>query len=123
MNEQWTQIKGYGRKYEISNTGIIRIKPKIKATYKSRIGYLHTNFYENGKAKMQSVHRLVAKHFVPNPKKKPHVNHKDGNKENNNASNLEWVTRSENMRHSVDIIGNIPWNKGKKKTPCAKGSR
>lgn len=48
------------------------------------------------------LHRLVAEHFIGDPlPKETDVNHKDGNKQNNSASNLEWCTRSENMKHAI----------------------
>lgn len=47
-------------------------------------------------------HRVVATALIPNPDNKPYVNHIDGDKQNNHPSNLEWVTHSENMKHSYD---------------------
>ena len=55
----------------------------------------------NGKA--MSIHRLVALLFIENPFNKVEVNHKDGNKQNNHVSNLEWVTKSENTKHSYRL--------------------
>lgn len=52
--------------------------------------------------KQHHVHSLVAKYFVANPMNKPQINHKDGNKLNNRADNLEWVTNYENRRHAVE---------------------
>lgn len=61
-------------------------------------GYLQVKL---GKySKTHPVHRLVAECYIPNPENKPQVNHKDGNKQNNHYSNLEWVTIKENINHS-----------------------
>ena len=64
---------------------------------------------ENGKPKYRLLHRIIADAFVENEGNKPEVNHKDGNKQNNKASNLEWVTRAENLQHAFDT-GLMPNN-------------
>ena len=66
-------------------------------------GYAKVFISQEGKRKYPMVHRLVAEKFLPNPEKKPCVNHKDGNKLNNSVENLEWVTHSENTRHAIKM--------------------
>lgn len=68
---------------------------------KKKTGYLAVSILNSKKEeKTMSVHRLVAIAYVPNPDNKPQVNHKDGDKTNNNYLNLEWVTASENQKHA-----------------------
>lgn len=56
---------------------------------------------KNNKLKGASIHRLVAKAFIPNPENKKTVNHKNGNKLDNRVQNLEWATQSENNLHCI----------------------
>lgn len=65
-------------------------------------GYHYVGISYNNNYKKFRVHRLVAEYFVENPYNKPTVNHKDGNKLNNDYRNLEWVTISENTKHAFD---------------------
>lgn len=76
-------------------------KKLISLTLRSK-GYLGFTWYSNGIRKSALIHRLVAQKYIPNPDNKPEVNHKDGNKKNNDVSNLEWCTSLENNRHAVE---------------------
>lgn len=95
--EEWKEVNGY----KISNYGtIIGKNGKQLSTKPSSHGYLscHINLGEPyGMARGQ--HRVIAMLFVENPNGYNEVNHKDANKENNRADNLEWVTHLENMTH------------------------
>ena len=87
-----------------------------------RKGYMRLRVTLDGVKHSYKVHRLVAMAFVPNPEDKPQVNHIDGNKNNNSADNLEWVTNRENARHAIDtglfdsvIAGSLAENERRKK--------
>jgi len=97
------------KNYEINEEGTVRRIPseyrrtfKILKPQQLKTGYLRVNLYCNGKYFHKSVHRLVLETFRPT-KKKFQVNHKDGNKLNNNLTNLEWVTSSQNLKHAFAL--------------------
>lgn len=98
--------------YFITETGEVfstrRGKLQIRKLHFINGGYLRVNMRIGESTKCKLVHRLVAEAFLPNPYNKPEVNHIDGDKENNHVANLEWCTRSDNLKHSYRVIGNSP---------------
>ena len=87
--------------------------------YPDEKGYLRTCLCKNSVSKFYLIHRLVAQTFIPNPNNLLEVNHKDGNKANNNVENLEWCnakyncnygTRNQKLYHSV-IRPNLSYSK------------
>jgi hypothetical protein len=101
--------------YEISTNGEIWSRKKQHLFQPSEtMDYLHVKLVNaNKKTKAISIHRQVAKHFIPNPNNYPNVNHKNGNKHDNRAENLEWVTSRQNRIHAIEVLG-APIN-GKRK--------
>lgn len=97
--------KHYIENYYVSNDGEIKnnLTGRILKLNSAHNGYKKTNVSINGKLKTVFIHRLVAELFIPNPNNLPQVNHKDGNKTNNRADNLEWVTLQENVIHAHKI--------------------
>lgn len=91
VGEEWKDIKGYEGFYKISSLGKIMNKTyKIKTNNLRKDGYMYLDLYKHGKRKRMLIHRLVAEAFVKNPNNYEQVHHIDGNKQNNNAENLEW---------------------------------
>jgi hypothetical protein len=102
--EIWKDIEGYNGVYKVSNYGNVKslagIKERILKPYYDKDGYERVVFSYKTKRKNYSIHRLVASHFVSKNKHKNIVNHIDGVKTNNHASNLEWCTNHENILHA-----------------------
>lgn len=90
----------------MSNLGRVRTnrqRKRLLTLTTQPTGYLYAMVeMEDGKQKNCRVHRLVAEAFIPNTDNLPMINHKDGDKTNNHADNLEWCTQSMNMRHAYD---------------------
>jgi len=109
------KIEGYSR-YLISSEGRVFSENynhtgqfKEMKILKYKKGYCYVKlFNDKGIAKKEKVYRLVAKAFIPNPDNKPTINHKDGDKSNNDVSNLEWATWKENVIHSFKNGLNVP---------------
>lgn len=92
--------------YTISDDGEVRniTRDRVVSQANHPRGYKMVGLYgDDGKRVHLYVHRLVGQAFVPNPACKPQINHKDGDKSNNNASNLEWTTCQENTHHAIAI--------------------
>lgn len=111
----WVGIPGYEMEYEINIMGDVRSRDRYilaegrKVAYLMRGmlmkqtiagGYWSVEFSRNNLRKRMTIHRLLAIIFISNPENKPEVNHKDGDKLNNDINNLEWCTSSENAIHA-----------------------
>ena len=112
MNEVWKDVVGYEGLYEVSDIGNVRSVNWGKRGYSKNLylkphnkGYLQVELFKNGNRKMFMVHRLVAQAFLENNDNLPLVNHKDENKENNRADNLEWCNNSYNVCYSLNKHG------------------
>ncbi len=109
-NEIWKDVKGFENRYQISTYGNVRSIQTNHGKYQEELRtqyirsatckYYYVQLWIKDCSHTKAVHRVVAETFIPNLDNKPMVNHKDGNKLNNNVCNLEWVTCSENHLHA-----------------------
>lgn len=104
---EWREIK-QNPNYVVSDDGRVRRIGSFKDhSVIIRNGYEVIDLYCGSVRRRFRVHRLVADAFIPNPYNKPEVNHIDGDKRNNRVNNLEWVTRQENIAHTVKCGGRV----------------
>ena len=108
----WRPVKGLEDRYEVSNTGLVRTKPRILKSFPMRKGGHHQ--INLGLHRRTYVHRLVAEAFLdpPDPTR-IWVNHKNGNPSDNRVENLEWCTPGENISHGYQHNGRINYNSRK----------
>jgi hypothetical protein len=86
--------------YLTEDGNVINKKNNIKKYQISNSGYKRVCLQIDGKQTLVSIHRMIAECYIPNIDNKQMVNHKDGDKLNNNYLNLEWVTRKQNEEHA-----------------------
>ncbi|RJQ33882.1 hypothetical protein C4568_03715 [Candidatus Parcubacteria bacterium] len=104
MIEQWKDVVGYEGLYQVSDIGRVRGK-NLRKLHLSTTRYPIVDLYKENKRTTKLVHRLVAEAFIPLVPGKNNVNHKDGSRDNNAVSNLEWCTQKENIKHAFDVLG------------------
>ncbi|MBI6042188.1 NUMOD4 domain-containing protein [Clostridium perfringens] len=106
--EIWKDIEGYEGLYQVSNMGRVKSlnynrtgKERLMKLSLKSTGYLIVKLCKEGKEKKYLIHRLVAIAFLDNPQGLPEVNHKDEDKTNNNADNLEWCNGEYNSNYGT----------------------
>lgn len=124
-HEVWRDIADFEGLYQVSNFGRVRSLDRVvkhgssQMRLKGRVlsprvptPYLGVILSKNGKAYPKRIHRLVAQEFVPNPDNLPAVDHIDGDKTNNAASNLRWCSQKQNIGYANDkgLLRTVPYS-------------
>lgn len=93
---EWRACKGFPE-YEVSDQGDVRRFGRVLKPWVSRLGYLEINLRRDGKTFRCKAHRIVAQAFIGDPPPRHEVDHINGQRGDNRAVNLRWVTHAENM--------------------------
>lgn len=125
MTETWRPVKGYEGRYEVSDHGNVKslartikakstgtrtIKDRLLKPQKNASGYLFVTLCKDGSVWQESIHRLVATHFLECEEDTSvlHVNHINAKRDDNRVENLEWCTPRENVMHAIRIGNKKP---------------
>lgn len=130
MKEVWKPIERYNGDYEISNMGRVKsvarlsiqnhkLPEKILSTWIDGDGYVKIKLSYHGKGYHESIHRLVAEAFVPNPRNLNEVDHIDTIKTNNTPDNLRWCMHSENHLNPLTVVVKRAYMLGRKPSATA----
>lgn len=116
--EIWKDVVGYEGLYQVSDRRRVkrvaggghgtRAGRILRQHRCSRTGYQQVSPYQDGRRATKKVHRLVAEAFLECPSPEREVNHRNGDRTDNRVENLEWVTRSENAKHSYAELDRVP---------------
>lgn len=116
-NEEWRPVVGWEGFYEVSNYGRFRSLDRVSSNGRRHTGrmigtrpvngYLHACLCRPGQQSQYLAHRLVAAAFIGQCPPGHTVNHRDGDKQNNHISNLEYMTPSQQMRHARAVCGYV----------------
>ena len=116
VGEVWKDIQGYEGYFQVSNLSNVRSldritigrygmqkrKGKLMTQHIDQDGYMKVGITKEKVRKHYFVHRLISIAFINNSGNKAQINHKDGNKQNNSLSNLEWCSITENNNHALN---------------------
>lgn len=133
--EVWAPLHWVDARYDVSSAGRVRSwikvgagggalsRPRLLALQTVTGGYLQVYLYNKGRLQGFKVHRLVLRAFAGAPRPGAEGNHKNGNKRDNALRNLEWCTRSDNLKHSFRVLKTPHARSGKLGTlsPSSKG--
>lgn len=108
INEEWRDIQGYEGVYQVNPIGQVKrigggsgaVRGLVLKDFDNGHGYRYISLSKDGKGRNYYIHVLLATAFIPNPERKPQINHRNGQKSDNRLENLEWVTLSEQMIHA-----------------------
>ena len=119
---RWVDVSSYEGRYQVSVRGEVwsLVTGTLLKPGRTGEGYLTVNLRRDGRSRSETVHVLVARAFIPNLLSKRTVNHKNGVRDDNRRSNLEWATHAENHLHAHQVLGRKPYDRAGTRNPRAR---